>query len=100
MHLLLEDYAFFARDPELFCERLGALTQLRGREQVQAWQALVRAGNLETVVRELLVKHTTTPAMRPRSAATSPNATCATVTPRDRSPAAMAELARVLAAEA
>ena len=55
--LLLEDYAFFVSDPELFCQRLDALVTLRGRELVQGWQAQVRAGDVEPVVRELLLKH-------------------------------------------
>ncbi|MGE4241408.1 tRNA 2-selenouridine(34) synthase MnmH [Ramlibacter sp.] len=55
--LLLEDYDFFVKDPEFFCRRLDALVQLRGKAQVQAWQASVRAGDLEVVVRELLEKH-------------------------------------------
>ena len=57
VQLLLEDYAFFSRDTDLFCARLEALVQIRGREQVEAWQQQVRAGDVETVVRELLVKH-------------------------------------------
>jgi tRNA 2-selenouridine synthase len=55
--LLMEDYDFFVRDPELFCERLGALSEIRGRAVVEEWQAKVRAGEVEGVVRELLVKH-------------------------------------------
>jgi tRNA 2-selenouridine synthase len=55
--LLMEDYAFFVRDRELFCERLAALTELRGKAVVQRWQALVHAGDVDTVVRELLAKH-------------------------------------------
>ncbi len=55
--LLLEDYAFFVEDPELFCRRLDALVQLRGKAVVGRWQELVRAGELETVVRELLLTH-------------------------------------------
>jgi tRNA 2-selenouridine synthase len=55
--LLMEDYDFFVRDPELFCQRLGALTELRGKAVVDEWQAKVRAGDVEPVVRELLVKH-------------------------------------------
>ena len=31
--------------------------QLRGREQVKAWQEAIAAGRIEEVVRELLVKH-------------------------------------------
>jgi tRNA 2-selenouridine synthase len=55
--LLMEDYEFFVRDRELFCERLGALTQLRGQAVVEEWQSKARAGDVESVVRELLVKH-------------------------------------------
>jgi tRNA 2-selenouridine synthase len=55
--LLLEDYAFFAQDPEFFCHRLDALVTLRGKAVVEAWKAQVRAGQVEPVVRELLFKH-------------------------------------------
>ena len=55
--LLMEDYDFFVRDAALFCDRLGALVQLRGRAVVEGWQAQVRAGQFEPVVRDLLVKH-------------------------------------------
>ncbi|HZY18549.1 MAG TPA: tRNA 2-selenouridine(34) synthase MnmH [Ramlibacter sp.] len=55
--LLMEDYAFFVRDAELFCQRLAALTQLRGRAVVERWQQLAREGQMDTVVRELLVTH-------------------------------------------
>jgi tRNA 2-selenouridine synthase len=55
--LLLEDYDFFVRDPKLFCERLAALSELRGKSVVEGWQARVNAGQLDTVVRELLEKH-------------------------------------------
>jgi tRNA 2-selenouridine synthase len=55
--LLLEDYAFFANDAEFFCQRLDALTTLRGKVVVEGWKALVRAGDVEPVVRELLFKH-------------------------------------------
>lgn len=55
--LLLEDYAFFVEDPQLFCGRLAALTELRGKAVVERWQSLVREGDVETVVRELLQTH-------------------------------------------
>jgi tRNA 2-selenouridine synthase len=83
VQLLLEDYAFFSREPDFFCQRLDALVQLRGREQVQAWQAQVRAGLIEPVVRELNFQGF---------------ADAQPIAPRDRSPEAMAELARELAA--
>ncbi|WP_101046701.1 tRNA 2-selenouridine(34) synthase MnmH [Macromonas nakdongensis] len=55
--LLLEDYAFFLEDPEFFCQRLDALTQLQGRAVIDDWQAQVRAGQAPAVVRELLARH-------------------------------------------
>jgi tRNA 2-selenouridine synthase len=55
--LLLEDYDWFVHQPEFFCERLAALTELRGKEVVQGWQDRVRAGRTPEVVRELLVHH-------------------------------------------
>ena len=98
VRLLLEDYAFFSEDRELFCRRLEALTQLRGREQVQAWQAQVQAGDIEPVVRELLVKH-----YDPGYASSTQRnfkefARAKAIAPRDRSPEAMAALAKELVA--
>jgi tRNA 2-selenouridine synthase len=55
--LLLEDYDFFVQDIEFFCDRLGALTQARGKELVANWQARSRSSDVASVVRELLVKH-------------------------------------------
>src|SRR5207237_2093437 len=55
--LLMEDYNFFVKDVPAFCERLDALRALRGNEVVKAWQEAARAGHVEDVVRELLVKH-------------------------------------------
>ena len=55
--LLMEDYDFFVKDGALFCDRLDALAELRGKAVVDGWQARVRAGDIESVVRELLVKH-------------------------------------------
>src|SRR5205085_8118983 len=55
--LLMEDYDFFVKDVEAFCERLDALRALRGNEVVNGWQQAAKAGRLEDVVRELLVTH-------------------------------------------
>jgi len=55
--LLLEDYSFFVEDPEFFCRRLDALTMQRGKATIEEWKALVRAGELQPVVRELLRLH-------------------------------------------
>lgn len=55
--LLLEDYDFFARDCAFFCQRLDALTHLRGKAVVEAWKSQVQAGQVKEVVRELLRRH-------------------------------------------
>ncbi|HJW12448.1 MAG TPA: tRNA 2-selenouridine(34) synthase MnmH [Albitalea sp.] len=55
--LLMEDYDFFVRDVPAFCERLNALRALRGNEVVNAWQAAATSGQIESVVRDLLVSH-------------------------------------------
>lgn len=55
--LLLEDYEFFVRDVESFCERLQVLAEFKGKLVVAAWQAQVRAGEFEPVVQALLTKH-------------------------------------------
>ncbi|MBE7368389.1 tRNA 2-selenouridine(34) synthase MnmH [Ramlibacter pallidus] len=98
VQLLLEDYAFFSRDTDLFCRRLDALVQLRGREQVKAWQDQVRAGAIEPVVRELLFKH-----YDPGYASSTLRnfkafADARPLAPRDRTPEAMQALAREIVA--
>ena len=55
--LLLEDYAMFRNDVELFCQRLALLTTLRGHATVKAWQAQARTGHLQAVVQDLLDTH-------------------------------------------
>ena len=96
--LLMEDYDFFVKDPEFFCQRLGALVQLRGKAVVEGWQAQVRAGEVEPVVRELLVKHYDPgyAASIQRNFKQFPQAQV--IVPQDRSREAMMELARSLAA--
>lgn len=98
--LLLEDYDFFVKDRDFFCRRLDALVELRGRPVVENWQAKVQSGDIEPVVRELLVKH-----YDPGYAASIRRnfkryAQAATVSLPDRSPASMARAARELAAQA
>jgi tRNA 2-selenouridine synthase len=55
--LLLEEYAFFARDPEGFCDHLDALVELQGRKNVERWQAMARAGRWAEVYRDLMLRH-------------------------------------------
>jgi tRNA 2-selenouridine synthase len=57
VQLLIEDYDFFVRDTETFCQRLDALRVLRGHETVNGWQEAARAGRTRDVVRDLLVSH-------------------------------------------
>ena len=96
--LLLEDYDFFVRDPALFCERLTALTEIRGKPVVDSWQAQVAAGQIENVVRELLTRHYD-PGYAASIARNFKHYTEApTIAPANRSLAAMAELAREMLA--
>ena len=92
--LLLEDYDFFVKDQKLFCERLDALIQLRGKAVVEAWQGQVAAGEIEAVVRELLLKHYDPGYASSITRNFKHYADAKTIAPADRSPAAMAELAR------
>jgi tRNA 2-selenouridine synthase len=55
--LLLEDYGFFGEQVEVFCRQIGALTELRGRQQVQAWQAAGREGRWGEVFMDLAHRH-------------------------------------------
>jgi tRNA 2-selenouridine synthase len=57
VQLLLEDYGFFAQDPERLCGLLDALVELRGRETVRAWQALARAGRWAELFGDLMQRH-------------------------------------------
>ena len=55
--LLMEDYDFFVRDVEHFCNRLQVLTEFRGKAVVDDWTRSVRAGDIEPVVQALLTQH-------------------------------------------
>jgi tRNA 2-selenouridine synthase len=55
--LLMEDYEHFVLNIDVFCERLETLTPLRGKEVVQRWMQQAQQGQLDTVVRELLISH-------------------------------------------
>ena len=91
--LLLEDYEFFVHDPKLFGERLGALAELRGKAVVEGWQAKVNAGDVETVVRELLEKHYDPGYSASIARNFRQYVTARPVVPVDRSAAAMSALA-------
>jgi tRNA 2-selenouridine synthase len=55
--LLLQDYAHFAAQPEVFCNALDALVELRGRARVAQWQAQARSGDWPGVFRALIREH-------------------------------------------
>jgi tRNA 2-selenouridine synthase len=94
--LLMEDYDFFARDPDFFCERLSALSELRGKAVVNGWQAKVTAGQTEEVVRDLLVKHYDPGYASSIARNFTRYGEARVIAPANRSPAAMAALAAEL----
>ncbi len=96
--LLLEDYDFFVKDIAFFCERLTALTEARGKETVQDWQARARSGDVASVVRELLVKHYDPVYLQSMRRNFEQYGTARVISPRDHSVAAMTALAQTLLA--
>jgi tRNA 2-selenouridine synthase len=57
VQLLVEDYEFFTREVDALCERLQALTELRGKASVARWQALARANDWPALLAELMQQH-------------------------------------------
>ena len=57
VQLLLQEYGFFAEAPEHFCELLGALTELQGKERVARWQTMARAAQWPELFGELMREH-------------------------------------------
>lgn len=97
--LLLEDYDFFVRDIEFFCDRLDALTEARSRATVLDWQARARSGDVASVVRELLVRHYDPGYLQSMERNFSQYETARVLVPQDHSQAAMTALATSLLAE-
>ncbi len=91
--LLLEDYDFFVRDIEFFCDRLEALLQARGKETVRDWQARSRSGDVASVVRELLVEHYDPVYLQSIKRNFNQYSTATTIAPANRSQQAMQALA-------
>ena len=96
--LLLEDYDFFVKDTGFFCDRLGALTEARGKDVVSDWQARARSGDVASVVRELLLQHYDPVYLQSMRRNFTQYETAQVLAPRDRSTAAMNALARELLA--
>jgi tRNA 2-selenouridine synthase len=95
--LLLEDYDFFVRDIEFFCNRLGALAEARGKAVVADWQARSRAGGVAGVVKDLLVLHYDPVYLQSMQRNFTHYAAARPLAPSDHSVAAMRALAATLA---
>lgn len=92
--LLIEDYDFFVRHTELFCERLDVLVEFRGRALIEAWKASVRAGMIEPVVQALLTEHYDPGYLQSMQRNFSQFAQAQPLHPSDHSTAAMVSLAQ------
>lgn len=57
VQLLMEDYQHFACDAAALNEQLSYLTPLHGHERIKLWQAMASAGDMLTLVEELLTQH-------------------------------------------
>jgi tRNA 2-selenouridine synthase len=57
VELLLQEYGFFADQPERFCSLLDGLLELCGRDRVKHWQATARAGDWAGVFGDLMRDH-------------------------------------------
>ncbi len=91
--LLLEDYDFFVQNREAFCERLDALTELKGRQVVEGWKQAVRGGHIENVVRDLLLTHYDPVYLQSMARNFKQFGSAQDISPKDRSVAAMQALA-------
>lgn len=97
--LLMEDYAFFVQDAEHFCRRLQVLSEFRGKAIVDAWQASVRAGQIEPVVQQLLTQHYDPVYLQSMRRNFKQFELSKTIASKDHSMLAMTELAAQLIAE-
>lgn len=94
--LLMEDYDFFVRNTDIFCDRLDALTQIRGKQVVEGWKTQVRSGQIEPVVRDLLLSHYDPVYVQSMERNFAHYAQAQTISPRDRSAQSMLTLANEL----
>jgi tRNA 2-selenouridine synthase len=94
VQLLLEEYDFFVQNGEHFCERLTALKESRGAMQVAQWQAQIRTGDIAPVVQELLTLHYDPVYLQSMRRNFRGFDETKSIAPKDRSPDAMAALAR------
>ena len=97
--LLMQDYDFFVRDVEHFCNRLQVLSEFRGNVVVEGWQASVRAGQIEPVVQELLTQHYDPVYLQSMRRNFEQFNDAKTIAPEDHSMISMAHLARQMMVE-
>lgn len=95
--LLLEDYDFFVKNTAAFCERLDALTEIKGKQVVADWKASVQSGHIEDVVRDLLLTHYDPVYRQSMARNFAQFAGAVDIAPQDRSVKAMLALAHNLA---
>lgn len=55
--LLMEDYTHFVQDAALLGEQLQHLVALHGHDKIKGWQAMANAGEMPTLVHQLLEQH-------------------------------------------
>lgn len=94
--LLMEDYDFFVKDSAHFCQRLDVLAEFRGKAVVQAWKDQVANGKIESVVYELLTQHYDPVYLQSMQRNFRHYPEARSITPSDRSLAAMQQLAQQL----
>ena len=94
--LLMEDYDYFVRNTDAFCARLDALTEIRGKQVVQGWKTSVQSGAIESVVQELLIQHYDPVYLQSMQRNFRHYPQARSITPSDRSIAAMRKLAEQL----
>ena len=97
--LLMEDYDFFVQDAEHFCNRLQVLAEFRGKAVVDGWTSLVRSGQIEPVVQELLTQHYDPVYLQSMRRNFQQFENSKTIAPEDHSVPAMAQLAQQLLEE-
>ncbi|MBK9160689.1 MAG: tRNA 2-selenouridine(34) synthase MnmH [Nitrosomonadales bacterium] len=54
---LLEDYRHYAENPEVFIEHLQPLHRFHGAKKMEQWSEMIRGGDLDAMVAELLTLH-------------------------------------------
>ena len=97
--LLMEDYDFFVQDAEHFCNRLQVLAEFRGKAVVDGWTSLVRSGQIEPVVQELLTQHYDPVYLQSMRRNFQQFENSKTIAPEDHSVPAMTQLAQQLLEE-